>query len=276
MRDVPRRTALLLLIVLGGAAMVGLSFILGWLVHDRVLLGEGPRDVLAHLNAWQSQSLPVLGSAVVIEAIVAVGALVFLVRPTSVSGTALLLATALGLGLLVASTWPVSQEGHASSVAISAGWPLLVGLVLAAGMLVCALLLGPVTRPVLVAAVSVAVVAAVGGASGRQIGLDLAEGTGQHWSEGTYTRAATAGAPTELLTMRSGRYSVDDRWSGSFEASGNVVILTGDPACPEARGSYHVHAAGTSGNIRWEKIVDVCAGGERASDLQAGIWQRNP
>ena len=275
MRGVPRRTALLLLVLLG-AAMVGLSLVPGWLIHDRVVLGEGPRDLLAHFSAWQNQSLPVLGAAVVVEALVAAGALILLARRVSVSGPALLLGAAGGLGLILASAWPVSQEGHASSVAISAGWPLGVGIVMAAGMLAAALLAGPISRTGLLAAGAVVVVAAVGGAGVRQVGLNLAEGTGHHWSEGTYTRAAIDGAATEQLTLRSGRYSVGDRWSGTFEASGNVVILTGDPACPDARGSYHVQAAGSNGEIRWERIVDLCAGGERARDLQAGTWQRNP
>lgn len=256
--------------------MIGLSFVPGWLVHDRVVLGEGPRDLLAHFNAWQNQSLPVLGAAVVVEGIVAAGALVLLVRRLPMGGLALPLATALGLGLLLASTWPVSQEGHASSVAVSAGWPLGAGIAIGAGMLMAALLVSPISRFMLVAVLGVVVAAAAGGAVGRQIELNLAEGTGHHWSEGTYTRPATSGAASEQLTLRGNRYSVGQRWSGTFEASGNVVILTGDPACPDARGSYHVQAAGANGGIRWERIVDLCAGGERARDLQTGIWQPNP
>jgi len=183
-------------------------------------------------------------------------------------------AAAVGLGLILGGTWPVSQSGHASSVAISPGWPLVGAIVLAAVAFGCSLLLVIPTRRLLIGAAVIIVVAAVGGAVGRAIGLDLAEGTGEHWSAGTYTRAATGGQATELLTLQSGHYSVGQRWSGTFEASGNVVILTGDPACPNARGSYHVQAAGTDGDIHWEKIVDLCVA--RAADLQTGIWTRNP
>jgi len=264
--------------LLTAAAILALSFVPGWLVNDRVLLGEGPRELVAHFTAWQSQAVPVLAAGVALEVAVGIVAGLQLARVLNAGwvGRLVVVGAAVGVGLLLAGTWPVSQSGHASSVAISPGWPLVAGIVLAAVAFGCGLLLMTPARRLLIGAAVIVVIAAVGGAAGRAVGLDLAEGTGEHWSEGTYTRAATGGVKTELLTLRSGHYSVADRWSGTFEASGNVVILTGDPACPDARGSYHVHAAGTRGDIRWEKIVDVCAAGARAADLQTGIWTRNP
>lgn len=276
MRDVPRRSLLQLGMLLTAAAILALSFVPGWLVNDRVLLGEGPRELLAHFTAWQVQAVPVISAGVVLEVAVGILAALQLARVLSARWVGYLVtaAAAGGLGLILAGTWPVSQSGHASSVAISPGLPLAAAILLAAVAFACSLRLVIPARKLLIGAAFLVVVAAVGGAAGRAVGLDLAEGTGEHWSEGTYTRAATGDQATELLTLRSGHYSVADRWSGSFTASGTVVILTADPACPTARGTYHVQAAGTHGDIHWEKIVDLCVA--RAADLQTGIWTRNP
>jgi hypothetical protein len=276
MPRVPHRSRLALGILLSGAGTLGLSFVPGWLVNDRILLGEGPRELVAHFSAWQSQAVPVLAAAVVVEVAVGVGAALEVAGMVAARRAAGLIAVlaAIGLGLALAGLWPVSQSGHASGVTITPGWPLAIAIVLAGAALSGTLLLTAPRRALLAGVAGIVLVTTLAGAGARQVGLNLAEGTGQHWSEGTYTRAGTDGAAIEQLTMRSGRYSVDGRWSGAFEASGNVVILTGDPACPQARGSYHVQAAGSSGQIRWEKIVDLCAGGERARDLEAGTWQR--
>jgi hypothetical protein len=108
------------------------------------------------------------------------------------------------------------------------------------------------------------------------VGLNLAEGTGRHYADGSYTRAATAGQPTETLTIDGETFTVNDRWSGSFEGDGLVVALEDDPACPDVRGSYHLFGVSGTDDLRFEAIVDTCAGGERDGDLSTGIWRRNP
>ncbi len=149
-----------------------------------------------------------------------------------------------------------------------------VGIGLAAVALAGTWLASPPSRRVLAVGVGAAVLVAAGTWGGRQLQLDLVEGNGQHFSEGSYTRAAGNGQPSETMTLQGGRFSVAERWSGAYEPSGRVVSLTGDPACPTARGSYHVDAA-PDGGIKWETIVDTCANGARAADLTTGIWQRD-
>ena len=130
-------------------------------------------------------------------------------------------------------------------------------------------------RRVLAAAAAIAVVALVGGAAGRWLGLQLAEGTGRHWEVGSYTRTATDGESTETLTLTGETYAIGDRWSGSFESSGWTVILDDDPACPGARGTYHAHGEGDD-DLRFVMVVDACMDGARAADLETGTWERDP
>ena len=54
-------------IVVGGLAVIGLSFVPGWIEHLRVVLGEGPRNYSTPLTAWQLEAIPVVAAAVVAE-----------------------------------------------------------------------------------------------------------------------------------------------------------------------------------------------------------------
>lgn len=273
MRVVERR-ALLWVIVVAGVAVGGLSLMPGWVVHTRAVLGEGTRLVVTEPGPWDGQAVPVLSAAVLLEIVVALGAAVQLAR-SSGGSRVLVVAALVGLGLLLAVSWPVSQSGHASGVTITPSWPM--ALAIAAGVVaVVASLLAASLRPPLVAlALGAIVLVAIGGAAARWIELNLAEGNGQHWAEGSYTRHATGGEATETLTMQGGTYRLGARWSGTFEPSGLVVVLTGDPACPGDRGSYHVRSVAATQDITWDAIVDLCSNGARARDLETGTWVRN-
>jgi hypothetical protein len=262
-------------IVAVGLTVLGLSFVPGWIEHSRVVLGEGPRTIATPISAWELQSWPVVSAAVIADTVLAALALARLGRPSIVRSGWLAGLALIALGLLLGAAWPVSQEGHTSSVSLTAGWPLVVSVAANAGVLIAMLGTTPLRRTVIpVAALAVLSMAGLT-AGGRILQLNLAEGSDQHWTDGSYTRLATAGQPTETLTLRNETYMVDDRWSGRLEADGLVVVLTGDPVCPAARGTYRVWSAGGA-DIRWEMIVDTCAGGARARDLQAGIWARSP
>jgi hypothetical protein len=127
---------------------------------------------------------------------------------------------------------------------------------------------------VLVAAGGLALVAVVAGAGGRWLTLQMAEGTGRHWEVGSYTRSATDGAPAETLTLDAQTFRIGERWSGTFESSGWTVVFDNDPACPDARGTYHAHQVGEE-DLRFVKVVDTCLDGERARDLETGTWERD-
>lgn len=270
-----RRAAIgLVITVAAGLGTLGLSFVPAWLAHDRTLLGEGPRHVDVQLSAWTSQSAPILSAAVVLMVVAAVIAAGHLAGWQRLRTWWTFLLACAALGLLVAGLGPVSQQGHATGVQLSPEWALggAVGLaLLAVAGLGSAVSAAP--RMVVVGAV-VAVVLGGAGWGGRQLELNLAEGTGRHYSTGSYTRTAIGGEPTETLTFSDTTITVGDRWSGMYEGSGRVVSISGDPSCPDARGSYHVDAA-ANGGITWETIVDTCAGGARAQDLTTGTWVRD-
>ena len=115
---------------------------------------------------------------------------------------------------------------------------------------------------------------ALGAGTGvRWLSLELQAGTGEHWDDGSYARAADDG--TQTLTIGDGRFRIDNRWSGTWESSGWTVVLADDPACPGVRGTYHAHGEGEAGDdLRFVKVVDTCGDGERAADLEDGIWVR--
>jgi hypothetical protein len=131
------------------------------------------------------------------------------------------------------------------------------------------------SRRTVVVAISLAFVTLVVGGVGRWWGLQLAEGTTQHWEVGSYTRQATDGEPTETMTLSNDSYAIGDRWAGTLESSGWTVTFDNDPACPEARGTYHAHAVGEE-DLRFVMVVDPCGDGARAADLQTGTWERDP
>jgi hypothetical protein len=170
----------------------------------------------------------------------------------------------------------VSQQGLASGVTLTPGWALGIGVALAAIVAGGALSLAGLSGRMLAGSAAVGVLIAGAGVGGRALGLNLGEGTGRHYSPGSYTRQATAGQPTERLTLTANTYQFGDRWSGTYDGTGLVVALTNDPACPAVRASYHVKRAGEGDDITWEKIIDTCRDGARAADLQAGVWVRQP
>lgn len=255
-------------------AVLALSFIDGWLLHDRALGGHGLTALDTVLNAWERRSVPVTSAGVVLAALTGALAL-WSLRSRSSGGVRLLFIGSLAaLALLVASAVPVEHVGQANRVEISAGWPLLVSIALGTVMMLAAALLAA-PRPVVLAGAGVLLVAVVAaGSAGRAVGLGLAEGSNRHYADGSYVRAATDGQPTERLTFDGSTYVVGDRWSGNFEGRGLLVTLTDDPACPDVRGAYRVFAEGEA-DIWWQMIVDPCADGERAQDLQTGIWRRD-
>ena len=263
----------LLAIAAGGLAIFALSFGGGWLIHDREVLGEGYRSAQVALSAWRGPAVPVLtlavGSALVVGGMAAIAA-----RGTALSGWPLVWGSLVVLGLLLATAAPISQAGHASRVDLSAGPLLALGTVVATVMVVAAIAAEPPQRRVLAAAIAAGLLLMAGGAGVRWIGLQTAEGSGRHWSEGAYTRAASGGEPTETLSIGDGTFTIADRWSGTWEWSGWTVSLDNDPACLDARGTYHAHGTDDDG-LRFVKIVDTCENGARAADLETGVWERD-
>ncbi|HEX5038712.1 MAG TPA: hypothetical protein VFW95_01075 [Candidatus Limnocylindria bacterium] len=264
----------LVVIAVAGIAIFGLSFVNLWIVHERVVRGEGYRLVHVFLSAWRGVGMPVLTIGVIVALVVALAALGSL-GERRVPAWMLLIGSCVALGLILAVAWPVSQLGHASDVHLSVGLLTAVGAILAVGMVVAAVAMARPSRRVLAAAGAIALVALVGGAAGRWWGLQMAEGTGRHWSEGSYERAATGDEPAETLTIAGEQVTIGDRWRGTWEWSGWTVTIDDDPACPGSRGTYHARDAGEE-NLRFVKVVDTCADGARAADLEAGIWVRVP
>jgi hypothetical protein len=267
-----RSRTLTLIIVVCGLAIGALAFVPDWLVHNRTLYGEGYRHLVLGLSAWKSRSVPVTTIGVLLAVGAGLLAAVRSLRP-SLPAWPIQLATIVGLALLLASAFPIGQHGFASAVDLTPGWPLLVAIGLAVGSVAAGVLLARPTRLVAGALVIALLVLAPAAAAGRLLLLNVAEGTNQHYSDGTYTHIVN-GAPGEVLTLREGSYSVGDTWSGRFEYLGLVIAFTDDPACPGSRGAYFAWPSGSSGDIRLEMIVDTCADGARAADL-TGTWARD-
>ncbi len=51
------------------------------------------------------------------------------------------------------------------------------------------------------------------------------------------------------------------------------AALDDDPACPAARGTYHAHGVDEE-DLRLVMVVEPCMDGARATDLEAGTWER--
>ena len=265
----------LLIIVVAGLAIFALSFVNAWIVHNRELRGEGYRFVEYFLSAWRGVGMPVLTIGALVALGVAIGALVSLFAPRRIPPLILLLGSIVSLGLILSAAWPVSQSGHASDVSLSMGLLVPVGALLAAAMVVAGEALARPARGLAIGLVAVGIAAVLVGAGGRWWGLQLAEGTGRHWSEGSYQRQASGDEPTETLTISGDRVTIGDRWAGSWEWSGWTVVIDNDPACPGSRGTYHARGAGEE-DLRFVKIVDTCQDGARGADLETGIWERVP
>lgn len=264
----------LLLVAVSGAAIFALSFVNAWIVVDRELRGEGFRHVLTTVSAWRGAGLPVLAVGAIAALATAAWALLLRRGPRRPAWP-LLGGSVVVLAVLLAIAVPVGQDAHASSVDLSGGIILPLGIALAAGMLFGSLrVVKPAPRTV-IAAGALGALVLVGAAGGRWLGLQLSEGSGRHWSEGTYTRAATGGEATETLAIGDGSFTIAERWRGTWEWSGWTVVLDGDPACPESRGTYHAHGVADD-DLRFVKVVDTCEDGARAADLETGTWERDP
>lgn len=268
------RSRWLIAIAVAGTAIFALSFVNAWIVHDREVRGEGYRFVQYFLSAWRGVGMPVLSVAAVAALATAAWAVGALRRP-SLPAWPLMAGSVLVLGIMVAAAWPLSQDGHASSVDLSPGLLLPVGMVLGAAMFGGSMAVATPSRRVRLVLALAAVVVILAGAGARNLGLQLAEGTGRHWSEGSYTRPATGDRVAATLTIGDGTFRVDERWSGSCEWSGWTVVVDGDPACPGSRGTYHAHGEENEA-LRFVKVVDTCGNGERAADFETGIWERVP
>lgn len=262
------------------ATIVALSFVDGWIAQNRELTGEGYRRVHVDLNAWRGAAVPVLSAAIVAAAGAGLGAAGLaargeLRRHPALRALVVALAAA-STALVVASLVPIGQNGHASRIDLAAGPLGIVAALLCVGM-TAAMVVGSRPRRGVLGAVTVGALILVGAATAGRWGLlHASEGTGEHWMDGAYTRAGGHG-PALTLTIGAGEFAIGDRWSGRWESSGWTIVLADDPACPDARGTYHAHGAGAGDrDLRFVKVVDTCADGERAADLEAGVWEREP
>lgn len=268
----PLRGLILGLILAAAVGVAVLSLVSGWVVHVRHQGGHGLTEIVAVWNAWQGRAWPILPAGVGVATAVGLLALLELLRPGRVATWLLVGGSAAALGLLTAQLLTLDRRGYASEVVVTPGWPAVVGVALALGMAVCAIAVaGWVRRAVAIASATLVLFAAAG-IGGRWLALSLAEGDPRSYRPGTYVRAEASGQPAGTLVIGSDRFELQGRWSGTFEGRGLVVVLTDDPACPEARGSYRIFPVGEDG-IRWNTIVDLCADGARARDLTAGVWE---
>ncbi len=255
-------------------AILALSFVNAWIVHDREVRGEGYRFVQHSVSAWRGVGMPVLTIGVLTALAVGAGAALSLLGWLRVAPWLLVAGSVLALGLIASTAWPVSQDGHASSIDLSPGVVMPVGIGLAILMVAASLAVARPSPRVAISALAIGLVAVGAGVLGQSFALGAGEGTGRHWSEGSYTRTATDGEPTETLTIAGETVSISERWSGSWEWSGWTVVIDNDPACPDSRGAYHAHGVGDE-DLRFVKVVDTCQDGARAADLETGTWERD-
>lgn len=257
------------------ALLIGSAFE-GWLIQDRVLLGEGYRRHQTLLSAWEGAAVPVLAAGLVLSAFAGVGAIAA-TRALAIGPRIWLAAGLSSAALLVGSLAPIAVDRHAMNLAIHAGPLGWAGAAIAVASLAITIRAvrpehGAGERAVLLI-VFVALVA--GSAGGRWALLEVGTPTGENWSEGAY--AGTVDGDPVTLEIDGGRYTLGARWSGTWESSGWTVILTDDSACPGVRGTYHAHDEGDAGrDLRFVKVVDTCADGERAELLEDAIWVRQP
>ena len=267
----------LLVVAVAGAAIFALSFLSGWIVHDREVRGEGFRHAEILLSAWRSVAAPVLAVAAVAAIGTTAAALVLLARPEALPRWLPVAGSVAVLALVASSLAPIGWDGHTTSIDLRPGFLTVVGLVLAVVMLAAALVaaeLGGGRWAVVAVAGILLAAAAVGG---RWAVLTVSGPSNQAWEDGTYVRAS-ADLPALELAIQDGTFRIGDRWSGTWEGSdGWTIVLDDDPACPDSRGAYHARRAGEDdADLRFVKVVDTCLDGERARDLEAGIWERQP
>ncbi len=262
--------------VVTGAAILGLSFADGWIVHRRELSGEGYREVVSVVGAWRSVGLPILALGVATAVATAGAALAALLGRPRVPSWILPVGSAVTLGLVGATLVPIGQDGHASRIDLTPGWAAFAGTALAAAMVGAVILLTrPAARYVLALA-GLSVLVGAGGAAGRWAALQAGAAPTEAWALGTYIRAPADDQPELTLTVEAGRYRIGDRWSGAWESRSWTVILVDDPECPDARGTYHAHNVGPDAeDLRFVKVVDTCGDGARAADLETGVWERD-
>jgi hypothetical protein len=267
----------LLAVAIAGVAIFALSFVSGWIVHDREVRGEGFRHSEILLSAWRSVAIPVLSLAAIVAAATAVAALVTLARPAALPRWLLVAGAVVVVALVASSLVPLSWNGFTTSVDLRPGVLTAVGLVLAIVMLVAASVVAGIGTGAAAALAIAGLVVAGAAVGGRWAVLTVSGPSNQAWEDGTYVRSA-ADLPPLTLTIEDGTYRVDDRWSGRWEGGGGwTIAMDGDPACPDSRGAYHAHGEGEDDtDLRFVKIVDTCRDGERASDLESGIWVRQP
>lgn len=271
------RTRWLAVLTATGAAVLALSFVRAWIAHDRILNGEGYREVLTTVNAWGSVAVPILSAGIVIAVTVALGGLWSLRRHDARFDLLLAFGAALAFGLVAATLVPVSQAGQASRIDLSPGWAAVAGTAGVAVMVVAAIAMARPGRTQALGLVMVVVVVLPLAAGGRWLGLQEREGSNQAWSDGSYTRAASDGLPAMTLVIDDGTYRIGDRWSGRLEGLGRNLSFIDDPACPGARGTYHAHGdpRPLDPDLRFVKLIDTCGDGERARVLTTGIWLRD-
>lgn len=267
----------LLAVAIAGVAIFALSFVNGWIVLDREVRGEGFRHSEILLSAWRSVAIPVLSLAAIIAAATAVAAIVILTRP-GVLQRWLLVAGAVAVVALVASSLvPLSWDGFTTGIDLRPGLLTAAGLILAVVMLVAAWTAAGIGRGAVVPIAISGLIVAGAAVGGRSTVLIASGPSNQAWEDGTYVRSADD-LPALTLSIDDGTYRIADRWSGTWEGSGGwTIVVDGDPACPDSRGAYHAHGEGEDDtDLRFVKIVDTCRDGERASDLESGIWVRQP
>ena len=266
------RSRWLVLVAGAGVALFVLSFVNGWIVHDRELRGEGYRFVQVTLSAWRTAGMPVL-TVGAIGALVAAGLALASMAAPRLPGWPLLVACVVVVAVVASIAVPVAQRGQASDVDLSPGLLVVPGMLLASAMVAGAVAATDPPRR-LVAVLAVAGLAAFAVAvGGRWAALHWAEGDNRFWDVGSYTLSGADGGSV-TITLEEDAYRIGDAYAGSLEWSGWTVILDGDPACPDSRGAYHARAAGDDA-IRFVKVVDTCRDGERAELLERGIWERD-
>lgn len=263
------------IVAAAGVGIFALAFVQGWIVQEREVRGEGYRFLQISLNAWGGLAVPVTAAAAIGALGVGIVAAAKAAIGPRVPAAILLAGSGVVVGLIGASAWPIMQDGHASTVWLSVGWLLPVALVLSLAMFAGSIAVDRPSHRVITTAIALAVIVFIVGAAGRWMGLRLAEGTGQHWEAGSYTRQATDGEGTEVMVLTEESFRIGDRWAGTFESSGWTVVLDHDLACPDARGTYHAHRVDEE-DLRFVMVVDTCSEGARAADLETGTWERDP